>query len=424
MADSYIIYTASGSTDTFNIPFGYLDPEHVFVSVDNVDVSFTFPSESQVELDAGNPANGAKVKVYRVTPRDSREVVWSNAANLTAGDLNTADLQMLYITQEAFDTVEDAILKDDTGIYDANSIRIQNVATPSASTDAANKAYVDASTVDIVDDAEDARDDAITAQLAAEAALAACLVVYDNFDDRYLGQKSSAPTLDNDGNALIDGALYYNTVDNKMYVYDLGTTSWLAIETNIPDDAITNAKLSNMAQSTIKGRASGAGTGDPTDLTPAQARAVLSVLPSIDEDTMSSNVDTSVPTQQSVKAYVDANKVLKSIAGSADQTITSAGSLTPSHSLGQIPTFVLLSLVCQTAEHGYSVGDIVPVGFVDSSGAASGQGVSVNINSSTQLQIRYGSSTTVFILLHKTTGAVVSATNANWKARFTCVYIP
>ena len=29
------------------------------------------------------------------------------------------------------------------------------------------------------------------------------------FDDRYLGAKSSAPTVDNDGDALITGALYF-----------------------------------------------------------------------------------------------------------------------------------------------------------------------------------------------------------------------
>lgn len=43
----------------------------------------------------------------------------------------------------------------------------------------------------------------------------------------------------------------------------------------IPNDTVTNAKLSNMAAATIKGRASGAGTGDPTDLTAAQAAAIV-----------------------------------------------------------------------------------------------------------------------------------------------------
>lgn len=48
----------------------------------------------------------------------------------------------------------------------------------------------------------------------------------------------------------------------------------------IADDAVTNAKAANMAQSTIKGRAVGAGTGDPTDLTATQATAILNAFTS------------------------------------------------------------------------------------------------------------------------------------------------
>jgi len=49
---------------------------------------------------------------------------------------------------------------------------------------------------------------------------------YDSFDDRYLGTKSSDPSVDNDGDALVDGALYFNTTNNVMMVYDLGNTTW------------------------------------------------------------------------------------------------------------------------------------------------------------------------------------------------------
>jgi hypothetical protein len=45
----------------------------------------------------------------------------------------------------------------------------------------------------------------------------------------------------------------------------------------VADDSITNAKLANMAESTIKGRAAGAGTGDPTDLSSAQVKTLLSL---------------------------------------------------------------------------------------------------------------------------------------------------
>lgn len=43
---------------------------------------------------------------------------------------------------------------------------------------------------------------------------------YDSFDDRYLGAKSSEPTLDNDGDPLITGALYFNSTTNTMRVYN------------------------------------------------------------------------------------------------------------------------------------------------------------------------------------------------------------
>lgn len=43
----------------------------------------------------------------------------------------------------------------------------------------------------------------------------------------------------------------------------------------LADDTVTNAKAANMAQSTIKGRASGAGTGDPTDLSASQVAAIV-----------------------------------------------------------------------------------------------------------------------------------------------------
>ena len=53
--------------------------------------------------------------------------------------------------------------------------------------------------------------------------------IYDTFDDRFLGTKIVDPTLDNDGDALIDGAMYFNTSSNTMKVYDIGTTTWYSI---------------------------------------------------------------------------------------------------------------------------------------------------------------------------------------------------
>ena len=106
-------------------------------------------------------------------------------------------------------------------------IALQQAAT--SATNAASSATAAASSATAAENAKN----------AAEAAL-------DTFDDDFLGAKSSNPSLDNDGNALADGALYFDTTNNVMKVYDLGNTQWKQLtptssqQTNI-DAAVANA---------------------------------------------------------------------------------------------------------------------------------------------------------------------------------------
>jgi hypothetical protein len=83
-----------------------------------------------------------------------------------------------------------------------------------------------------------------SAQTASEAARDSALAALDNFDDRYLGQKSTAPTLDNDGNALVTGALYFNTTTNVMNVYD--GTQWLAAYASLSGALLVSNNLSDL----------------------------------------------------------------------------------------------------------------------------------------------------------------------------------
>ena len=63
---------------------------------------------------------------------------------------------------------------------------------------------------------------------------------YDSFDDRYLGSKSSDPSVDNDGDALATGALYWNSSTNQMFSYT--GSAWVAIKpTSSEQTAINNA---------------------------------------------------------------------------------------------------------------------------------------------------------------------------------------
>jgi len=70
-----------------------------------------------------------------------------------------------------------------------------------------------------------------TAQTAAETAQAAAELAADNFDDTYLGAKSSDPTVDNDGDALTAGDLYFNTTSDQLKYYT--GSAWVAIAPGI-----------------------------------------------------------------------------------------------------------------------------------------------------------------------------------------------
>ena len=96
-----------------------------------------------------------------------------------------------------------------TGAIDMGSNKITSLGTPTASTDATTKDYVDG---------------ILGSATSAAASAAAAAASYDAFDDRYLGSKSSDPALDNDGDALITGALYWNSTDNVLKVY--GGSAW------------------------------------------------------------------------------------------------------------------------------------------------------------------------------------------------------
>lgn len=63
-------------------------------------------------------------------------------------------------------------------------------------------------------------------QVAAANSAAAAAAAFDNFDDTYLGSKTSDPTVDNDGDPLTDGDLYFNSAANEMRVYD--GANWIA----------------------------------------------------------------------------------------------------------------------------------------------------------------------------------------------------
>jgi hypothetical protein len=167
-----------------------------------------------------------------------------------------------------------------TATVSVNSQKITNLDTPTASADAANKGYVDTQITNLVNGAPGILDTlgeiatqiqsggtfydslvlksgstmtgaltlsgAPTVDLhaatklyvdgvagsatAAAASAAAAAASYDSFDDRYLGAFATAPTVDNDGNTLQTGALYWNSVQAIMLAWS--GTAWSSISSS------------------------------------------------------------------------------------------------------------------------------------------------------------------------------------------------
>jgi hypothetical protein len=70
------------------------------------------------------------------------------------------------------------------------------------------------------DDAETAATTATNAKNDAENARNDAVSAWDAFDDVYLGAHASDPTLDNDGDPLVVGQLYWSTADSALKIYD------------------------------------------------------------------------------------------------------------------------------------------------------------------------------------------------------------
>ena len=85
---------------------------------------------------------------------------------------------------------------------------------------------------------------------SAATSAASALAAFDNFDDTYLGAKASDPTVDNDGDPLNGGDLYYNTTSNVMKVYT--GSAW--VTAYVPGDAanITSTATGDVSATNVQ----------------------------------------------------------------------------------------------------------------------------------------------------------------------------
>ena len=130
----------------------------------------------------------------------------------------------------------------------SNSATTATTQASNASTSATNAASsASAASTSATNAASSASAASSSASAAATSATNAA-ASYDSFDDRYLGSKTANPTLDNDGNALLTGALYWNSTATEMRVYTGSAWVTLSVGTldGLTDVAITSPVTGNI----------------------------------------------------------------------------------------------------------------------------------------------------------------------------------
>lgn len=245
MAYSYNQYVGNGVITDFSITFGYLATAHVSVLVDNVAVSFTWVTPAVVRVSPA-PAFGTLVKVQRTTPRTVRVVDFTDASTLNEMQLDNSALQMMYLAQEAMDLSVSSLNRDFFTNYDAQGHRIVNLGDPVDAQDAVPKSWIEPYVVA----AQLAQSQAETAMTAAQLAETLTYAKYDEFDARYLGPKTTAPSLDNQGNALLVGSLYWDITDGALRVWN--GAAWETVPTvNLYTPTEVDARLAAAARGNI-----------------------------------------------------------------------------------------------------------------------------------------------------------------------------
>ena len=189
-------------------------------------------AETNAETAETNAAASASAASTSATnAANSASSASTSASNASTSETNAASSASAASTSatNAASSASSASTSASSASASATTATTQASAASTSATNAANSATA-ASTSE--SNAATSATTASNAATAAQTAQAAAEAAADNFDDTYLGAKASDPTVDNDGDPLNAGDLYYNTSTNKMRVYDGSAWNDAIVDTN------------------------------------------------------------------------------------------------------------------------------------------------------------------------------------------------
>jgi hypothetical protein len=216
MAIGHQAYTATAGQTSFAVTDGYnVNSVYVYLNGVLLDAAdYTATNGTSIVLASGATLNDTVRVVTYFNPVDTISIRNAAAASAAAA------------ASSAFSA----------GVHANNALNSATSASGSATT---AQSWADASAGSAIT-SENYAVAAGTSASSASASATSAASSYDSFDDRYLGSKSSDPSVDNDGNTLLDGALYWDTTNNILKVRDQGATTWRRTTPTSSDQANIN----------------------------------------------------------------------------------------------------------------------------------------------------------------------------------------
>ncbi|ULF49569.1 hypothetical protein PSCSP1b_00026 [Prochlorococcus phage P-SCSP1b] len=339
-----IITSNSAGDQEFTFTFDYIKEEHIKVFVNFVEKAqgtgsnefqvITNTTPKKISLNTGLSADNTRVEIRRVSSLSTPLVDFADGSTLTAADLDTAEKQSLFIDQELDDALKQGISIDtSTGVPTLNSQRLSNVSDPVNAQDAVTKAYLERS--GSITSTQILNGTIVDADINASAAIAKSKLAALNIVNADVNASAAIA-----GSKLADASIAYTKIQNVSAtnrilgrdssgagVIEEITPANLRTMINVEDGATADqsaAEIRTLVESASDSNVftdadhtklnAIEASADVTDATNVDAAgAVMNSDTStaamqfvIDEDTFGSNLDTKVPTQQSVKAYITA----------------------------------------------------------------------------------------------------------------------
>lgn len=196
---------------------------------------------STSETNAGNSATNAATSATAASNSATAAAASETAAASSESAAATSETNAATSASNASSSASAASGSATTASTQATNASNSATAAATSATNSANSATASANSASAAStSATAAASSASSAQASKDAALAAL----DNFDDRYLGQKANDPSTDNDGNALVAGALYFNTTSDIMKVYD--GSAWVAAYASLSGTLTAANNLSDL----------------------------------------------------------------------------------------------------------------------------------------------------------------------------------